>query len=112
MAEWRSFRAREQMLGLFSRDQPMGLTYPIRFADGDHFHPDVLPAQCRADFRALNYPDDVFRQSAKYIEFDDLVQRMAQELIPRFSRLPHWQDDFPVVEPDPMPPIQFSRPVL
>jgi hypothetical protein len=112
MAEWFSFRRREEMLGLFSADQTRGLVYPIRYADGDYYHHDAQLTQCRKDFSRLNYPDDVFRLSAKYIEFDDLVQGMAQELVHQLGSLPQWRDDFPIVEPDPLQPVKLSRPTI
>jgi hypothetical protein len=31
-------RAREQQLGHFNQANPVGLVYPVRYADGDHFH--------------------------------------------------------------------------
>ena len=112
MAEWQSFREREKMLGYFGSANPRGLTYPVRYADGDYFHPEIRPAQCRMDFRGLNYPDEIFRNSPKYIDFDELVQAMAEELVPRLSALPIWRDDFPIVEPEPLPPVVLTRPVL
>jgi hypothetical protein len=59
------------LLGLFSEEHTQGLVYPVRYSDGEHFHPDAKLTQCRKDFSELNYPDDVFALSAKYLEFDD-----------------------------------------
>jgi hypothetical protein len=112
MAEWQSFRERERALGLFGTNHPQGLVYPVRYADGDYFHPEALLAQCNRDFSALNYPDDAFRLSAKYIEFDQAVQDMAQDLVHRLNAVPTWRADFPIVEPGALPPITFPRPVL
>lgn len=112
MAEWRSFRERESMLGLFSEANPRGLVYPIRYADGAHYHPEAQQTQCKKDFSRHNYPDAAFSTSAKYMEFDDLVQEMAEELIAYLDSLPPWRDDFPVVEPDPLPQQIVTRPVL
>jgi hypothetical protein len=112
MAEWGSFREREKMLGLFSHEDPRGLVYPIRFADGDYFHPDAKVTQCKRDFSRLNYPDDAFRQSAKYMEFHDLVREMSEELVRLIQTIPPWKEDFPVVEPAPLPAPILPRPVL
>jgi TIR domain len=112
MAEWQSFRNRETLLGLFSGEHAQGLVYPVRYADGDHFHADAQLALCRKDFSRLNYPDDVFRLSAKYLEFDDLVRDMASELVLRLGAVPAWQNDFPIVEPAPLPPAILVRPVI
>jgi hypothetical protein len=112
MAEWRSFKEREQMLGLFGAQQTKGLVYPIRYADGDYFHPEAKITQWNKDFSRYNYPDEVFRQSAKYIDFDDLVKEMAQELVAQLQTLPQWRADFPIVEPAPLPPPSLKRTVL
>jgi hypothetical protein len=112
MAEWRSFREREVQLGLFSDDDPNGLVYPVRYADGEYFHPEAKLALCRKDFARLNYPDDAFRQSAKYLEFDDLVKEVAADLIAKLATVPAWSDKFPVLEPAPMAPPSLKRPVI
>ncbi len=112
MAEWRSFREREALLGLFTEEQPQGLIYPVRYADGEYFHPEALITQCKKDFSRHNYPSDVFRQSPRYLEFDDLVQEMSQELVQHLHTLPRWSPEFPVIEPPPLPPALMTRPVL
>jgi hypothetical protein len=112
MAEWFSFRRREAMLGLFAPGQPRGLVYPIRYADGEYFHPEAKLTQCRKDFSKHNYPDEVFRLTAKYIEFDEMIQTMAQELVQQLRVLPPWHEDFPIVEPEPMPPAKPLRPIV
>jgi len=112
MAEWRSFREREHALGLFSALQPQGLVYPIRYADGSHFHPEAGIAQCNKDFTRLNYPDEIFRSSPKYLEFDLLIQEMAEEIVDRLQVVPPWQPGFPIIEPEPLPAATMPRPVL
>jgi hypothetical protein len=112
MAEWRSFREREDRLGYFTRERPASLVYPIRYADGEYFHPEAKLAQCRHDFSNLNYAFDGFPLTAKYMEFEDRVRQMAQELVGRLNDLPVWRPDFPVVEPDPLPPFSIARPVI
>jgi hypothetical protein len=112
MAEWQSFREREELLGLFSGAATQGLVYPVRYADGDYYHPDAQLAQCKKDFSRLNYPDDVFKLSAKYLEFDDLVREMAGDLVRRLTKIPAWRKNFPIVEPKPMAPAPIHRPVI
>jgi hypothetical protein len=107
-AEWQSFRSRETLLGLFTGAAAQGLVYPVRYADGDHFHSDAQLTSCRKDFSCLNYPDDVFRLSTKYLEFDDLVRGMAAELVTRLAATPVWRNDFPIVEPQALPPSGTS----
>jgi hypothetical protein len=112
MAEWQSFRSREKMLGLFSDEYPQGLVYPVRYADGKYFHPEASLALCKRDFSELNYPEDVFRSTAKYLEFDDLVKKVANDLAMRLVALPPWSSGFPVVEPTPMAAVMLARPVI
>lgn len=111
MAEWQSFRRREEVLGLFTASRTDGLVYPIRYADGEYFHPEAKNAQWK-DLASLNYPHEAFRLSAKYLDFDEAVQEIAQELVQMLGRVPPWVPDFPIVEPRPLDPTAFPRPVL
>ncbi len=112
MAEWQSFRRREALLGLFNDEHPRGLVYPVRYSDGDHFHAEARITQCRRDFSELNYPDEVFRLSVKYLEFDNLVRAMASDLASLLNDVPSWSDTFPIVEPAPLTPTVLSLPVI
>ena len=112
MAEWQSFRMREARLGLFTDEHPQGLVYPVRYADGKSFHSDAQITQCRKDFSELNYPDEAFRLSVKYLDFDDQVKRMADELLERLCDIPRWQSNFPVTEPTPLARPPMKRPVI
>ena len=112
MAEWKSFKKREQMLGLFARDNPRGLVYPVRYADGNYYDPEAQVTECKRDFSHLNYPDEAFRTSARYMDFDDQVQVMAAELIQELHSVPDWRDDFPIEDPQALPPAPFMRVLL
>lgn len=113
MAEWDSFKEREtQLRGMGKLSQKMGLVLPVRYADGDHYHPDAKVVQCKQDFTRLNHPDVVFSQSAKYIEFDEAVQGLAEAVLGRMSDLPDWRSDFPLSEPAAMPPVTIPRSTL
>jgi hypothetical protein len=111
MAEWQSFRERER-LAQDGAGATQSLVYPIRYADGDEYHPDAKATQCSWDFTTLNYPDEVFRQSVKWLEFEDMVTRVALDLIARLHRVPEWRGDFPIVQPAPLPEVIMRRPVL
>jgi hypothetical protein len=37
---------------------------------------------------------------------------MATELVARLGAVPVWQNDFPIVEPAPLPPVRLDRPVI
>jgi TIR domain len=112
MAEWSSFREREKQLHLFDAARPQGLVYPIRYNDGNFFHPDAKLTQWRRDFSNLNYPHEAFKRSEKYLDFDDLIQKMAADLVSLIGKLPRWRSDFPVVEPPPLEEFQYPRPTL
>jgi hypothetical protein len=112
MAEWSSFRERERKLHLFAPANPQGLVYPIRYNDGNYYHPEAKLTQCKRDFSSLNYPHEAFRKSEKYLEFDDLIQRMARDLVTCLESRPAWRADFPIVEPPPTMEFDYPRPTL
>lgn len=110
MAEWQSFTEREKQLGITPGDAR--LVYPIRYSDGRNYHPEAQATQCRFDFSELNYPDKEFRNVARYLDFDDLVRRMADDLVEKIELTPAWSDQFPIVEPPPLPPARSRRTVM
>ncbi|MXS82931.1 toll/interleukin-1 receptor domain-containing protein [Nitrosomonas oligotropha] len=112
MAEWVSFRERQKQLGLFTDDHTQGLVYPIRYSDGDYFHPEAKIVQYRKDFSQLNYPDEAFRNTPKYLEFDDLVKQVAEDLVARLNDIPAWRADFPIAELPVLEPTTMQRPVI
>ena len=112
MAEWYSFREREQQLNLTTMHRPRGLVFPIRYA-GEDYPAEAMQTQWRYDFSNLNYPDDEFRNTKVYLEFDDLIKKMSKELVRFVGELPPWNDNFPLVElPQLLPPAVMSRPVI
>jgi|SRR5262245_7082391 len=112
MAEWQSFRRREELLGLAGDENPLGLVFPVRYADGKHFPAEASRTLCRTDFSELNYPDEIFKESAKYLDFDKIVSKLATDLVDRLEDIPSWQEDFPVIEPAPLPRARLERAVL
>lgn len=112
MAEWESFRKRQKQLGLFTGDHTQGLIYPILFSGGNYFHPDARITQCNRDFSQLNYPEESFRNSTRYLEFDDLVKQMADDLVVRLDAVPEWQEDFPIAKLPALKAATMKRPVL
>lgn len=111
MTEWQSFRERERALA-GPPGAPRHLVYPVRYADGNAFHPDAKATQCTRDFSALNCPDDVFRDCPDWVRFDALVTQVAVDLVDRLGHIPGWRDDFPIVQPQPLPDVVMERPVL
>ncbi len=111
MTEWQSFRAREKRIASPGK-RPPSLVFPIRYADGDNFHPDAKKTQCRFDLAGHNYPEDSFSLTPKYIEFDEIVKNMAAELVRKIETTPRWRTNFPIAEPVMAPLPSFPRPVL
>lgn len=112
MAEWESFRERQKQLGLFTDDHTQGLIYPVRYSDGDYFHPEAKIVQCQKDFSQLSYFNEGFRRSQKYEEFDDLVRKMAEDLVALLNDVPAWRADFPIAELPVLGPATMKRPVI
>jgi hypothetical protein len=102
MAELGSMQAREQMLGLASRQRPQGLIYPIRLADSHRFENE---GRLRSwwDFKGLDNPDRGFQESRDWHPFHQKVRECAQDLAELLSQVPPWRPDWPVIErPDPV----------
>lgn len=112
MAEWGSFRERQKQLGLFSDDHTQGLIYPVRHSDGDFFHSEARITQNGKDFSNLNYPEESFKTTAKYLEFDDLVKKVAEDLVVQLRDIPAWRADFPIAELPVLEPATMKLPVI
>ena len=111
MAELRSMRAREEMLGLAGPDIAQGLIYPILYSDSENF-----PAEARqrswVDFKEFANPDPPYQQTAAFIDFHRGVNELASDLVQLVRQVPDWRSDWPVVEkPDPViiPPPPLPR---
>ncbi len=99
MAEWISMRQREKELGLASGLKP-GLVYPVVFSDGDRF-PDEAKTTTWKNLSNFNTPYRQFRKTKKYVDFDKIMQEVAQELLIRIENSPDWEPDWPIMHPDP-----------
>lgn len=109
MAEWESFRSRNQFLVQNNVTVGRNIIYPIRYSDGRFYHEDAKQVQCNHDFSDLNHATDSFRQSAKYLDFDDKVKAVADDLLEHILAAPAWRGDFPIVEPEPMAPATIRQ---
>ncbi len=98
-AEWKSFRQRENQLGLRTQGSVRGLIYPICFFDGDSFPPDAKDIQHR-DLRSWNRASPAFQRTAAYDEFISVMQNIAEELAALLRTVPDWREDFPILLPD------------
>jgi hypothetical protein len=107
LAEWQSFRAREQRLGLTTK----GLIYPVVYFDGEHF-PDEAKATQMKDLRTLNHPDSSFAKTRKYVQFDAMVQEICGELAMNIATAPPWQAEWPIELPTPPTLVNVPLPRL
>jgi len=111
MAEWESFRKRDEKLGMFGAANPSSLIYPILYnGETKDFHPEARLPLLKKDFSEYNYADPVFANSVDYLKFDKMVQQVAKDLKAKRESAPPWADDFPIAEPAPLPDAQMGRP--
>lgn len=111
MAEWKSMREREKLLGLGTLDNPQCLVYPILYSDSDNF-PDEAKRLSRWDFKKLSTPEPVFQESRDWVLFHGKVSELAADLVQLLKQVPDWQPDWPLIKnPDPvlMPPPPLPR---
>jgi hypothetical protein len=98
VAEWQSMREREKILGYRTNQNPTGLIYPVRFADGD-FYPTEAKLTQQKDFRSWNTPHPIFRETRGFVDFDQAVQVVCGEIAAMLQKAPPWSDQWPVVTP-------------
>jgi hypothetical protein len=76
-----------------------GLIYPVVFSDGEHFPPEAKAIQNK-DLRKWNISSEVFRETRAYVNFEQEIQLIAQEIWQLLQTVPDYQQDWPVVTPD------------
>jgi len=103
MAEWKSMLKRERILGIGGKDHPLGLVYPVVFADGDSFPKQARDVQARMDLKRWAIPFPSFRETSVYSQFFDAVRGIAETLAARLDQAPAWRPNWPVVRPPPTP---------
>lgn len=97
MAEFESVIEREKKLGLGELERPEGLIYPVLFSNGDCFS-DVGRIKYWRDLSKWRYQWPQFRDTKKYIEFDDEMRNVGKELKKQIEGAPRWRKDFPVID--------------
>lgn len=103
MAELRSMRAREEMLGLAGPEISQGLIYPILYSDSDNFPPEGR-LRSWVSFKEFANPDLMYQQTVDYTNFHWRVTELAIDLVQLIQQVPDWRPEWPIVEP-PDPPI-------
>jgi hypothetical protein len=109
MAELRSMRARDEMLGLAGSDRPQSLVYPILYSDSENF-PDEGREFSWWDFKELSTPEPVFQESRDWVHFHRKVTDLAQDLVKLLPQVPEWRPDWPLIDP-PDPPLMPPPPI-
>jgi len=104
IAEWQTMLRREERLKLGTRENPIGLVYPVVFADGESFPDEARRRQAKLDMRDYAYPYPQFKTTVKYLEFHDKVGVVARELVAMLNRTPTWDPAWESVRPEPAPP--------
>jgi len=108
VAEWETMVERERLLGLYTRDQPHGLIYPVLFSDSDNF-PDYARDRGWRDLKTWNNPDPVFQLTPKFVGFHEQVAQIAEDLAKLLPRVPDWEPGWPAFRPD--PPFRLPTPL-
>lgn len=104
LAEWQSMAAREQLLGLASRELTQGLIYPVLYSDSANF-PDYGKDRMWHDMKGLDSPDLVFQQTSDWLKFHNKMREIALNLAGLLDKVPQWRPDWPIVRPEvPIPP--------
>jgi hypothetical protein len=112
MAEWKSMLKRERVLGIGRKDHPLGLVYPVVFADGDNFPKQARDIQSRQDLKQWAIPFPGFRDTSAYLDFYQAVYQVAETLAARLDHAPAWQPNWPVVRPPTTPRGRLPQPRL
>ncbi|WP_413711644.1 hypothetical protein [Rhizobium sp. Rhizsp82] len=99
MAEWESMLQRQVFLANHGIVQAQGLVLPIVFSDGKNFDPRAKNTQA-INLSSLTYPYDAFRENGKYLDLDDRVRSIAEDIEARLDNSPDWHPDFPIANPD------------
>ena len=95
-----------------TNDNPSGLTYPIVFADGEHFPEQAKNVQQKRDLCRWNSPYKAFRETRGIVELDQEVQTIAQELAKMIQNAPNWNQNWPIITPETMTSVTVNIPRL
>ncbi|MFC5289892.1 TIR domain-containing protein [Actinokineospora guangxiensis] len=109
MAEWRSMKERQRVLGLANVDSPQGLVYSILYSDSENF-PDEGREVSWWDFKPFANPDPVYQSTHGYVDFHREVSKLAVDIVQLLKQVPPWDPDWPIIEPPepvllPPPPL-------
>lgn len=93
VAEWRTMRRRESL----TRKTAI---VPVTFRDGDDFPNDAKSTQ-QHGFHDFAYTAPAFRNSSRFIDFENEVKKLSTRLRRVIDDAPPWESRWPVLEPEP-----------
>src|SRR5262249_10268736 len=76
LAEWRTFTRRSELIASAKRGAKCRLIYPVLWYGKDAL-PDEAKEMQYADFSDYTTAQPIFRESRKYVEFDDKVKEVV-----------------------------------
>jgi TIR domain len=104
-SELRTILERERLCGLPRPGQHPGLIIPLSYGDGEAYWPEVHARQLRS-VKDFAYVGPAFRQSEKYMRFQDFAMELAAQIAALLSTVPEWSPDWPILEvPASAPPV-------
>jgi len=95
LAEWISMRERQKACG-------KTVVYAVKFSDGLHYPKEAQITQQR-DLSRFAFTPAQFRESSRYIEFQEAMRQMTEDLATTVLAAPPWDAGFPIVRPDDAP---------
>lgn len=111
VAELEYMADRERFLGYRTADRPEGIILPLVVQDGRHFA-DWLDRVQVQRLEGVLTDAGAFRESSRYLDFVDGVQRLCDAVEVALERAPPWSVDFPAPklrELPAAPPILLPR---
>jgi hypothetical protein len=96
LTEYYTMSRRERLTGFLTPKNPQGLIFPVIYSDCDEL-PHGFKRTQYINMKELNFPDEVFERDPRYIQFDEQMKRLCQELIPMIKAAPKWSASWPIV---------------
>ncbi|MEV7098249.1 toll/interleukin-1 receptor domain-containing protein [Amycolatopsis sp. NPDC051045] len=109
LAEWASMAEREALTAVPSAEHRRQLIYPVVFCDSRNF-PEWAHQRRLRDLQQWNHPFEHFQTAPAYLDFNQEIKRIADELEELIEGAPDWRDDWPVRTPAPEPPKRARMP--
>jgi hypothetical protein len=92
---------REKQLGYRTINNPTGLVIPVNVFDGEHFPPYTRKIQC-LDCRDFFRASPGFRNSPRYVDFEDLIIHWVYDVAKSINNAPPWSKEYEIWLDDPV----------